>query len=56
MENKFKAGDIVYERIRPSQKLIISGYAGAIYNCTVQENQRRNALVYFERELSLDLA
>jgi hypothetical protein len=52
MENKFKAGDIVYERIRPSQKLIISRFAAAIYHCKTQENHKRNRLFYFERELT----
>jgi hypothetical protein len=51
MEPKFKAGEIVYERIRPSQKLIIRNHTGLIYYCSAQEHPRTKALVFFEREL-----
>lgn len=51
MELKFKEGDEVYERIRPSQKLIISRYFKGIYYCKDVENLRKKDLIYFEREL-----
>jgi hypothetical protein len=51
MDEKFKKGDEVYERIRPAQKLIISRYFKGIYYCKVIENLRRKELIYLEREL-----
>ncbi len=54
MENKYKEGDIVNERVRPSQKLIVSRLFNKLYYCKVHENPRRKELVFFERELKLD--
>lgn len=51
MESKFKKGEVVYERVRPSQKLIIQNQVGLIYYCTAQEHPHAKALVFFEREL-----
>jgi hypothetical protein len=51
-ENKYKAGEIVYDRIRPSQKLVIERCADRIYYCKLQEAPHRKAIVYMERELS----
>ena len=51
MENKYKSGEIVIERIRPSLKLIVSRYVNGIYYCLTQERQSKRELVYFEREL-----
>jgi len=51
MENKYKKGDIVNERVRPSQKLIVSRLFNKIYYCKVHENPQRKELVFFEREL-----
>ena len=51
MENRFKLGEIVYERIFPSKKLIVSRYVDKLYYCRTQENLKRKELVYFEREL-----
>jgi hypothetical protein len=51
MENRFKEGEVVYERTRPSQKLVIANFAGGIYYCHVEENVHRKKLVFFEREL-----
>jgi hypothetical protein len=53
VENKFKDGEVVYERIRPAQKLIIRHYTDNLYYCKAQENTTRKHLVYFERELLL---
>ncbi len=54
MENKYKEGDIVNDRVRPSQKLIINRHMNNIYYCKIQENPRRKNLVFFERELQSD--
>ena len=51
METKYKAGQIVFERIRPSQKLVVSHYFDKIYYCKVEEHRHRKELVYFERDL-----
>jgi hypothetical protein len=51
METKYKVGEIVFERIRPAQKLIVSYYKNKIYYCKAQEHQHRKELVYFERDL-----
>jgi hypothetical protein len=51
MEKKYKDGDIVEERIRPGQKLIVSHFSRHVYYCKVQENKNRKELVYFEGDL-----
>jgi len=51
MENKYKIGEIVSERIRPSMKLIVNRYVDGIYYCFIQERNSKKELVYFEREL-----
>jgi uncharacterized protein YodC (DUF2158 family) len=51
MENKFKSGEVVMERIRPSLKLTVSRYANGIYYCLIQERDSKRELVYSEREL-----
>jgi hypothetical protein len=51
-ENKYKAGEIVCDRIRPSQKLIVERCTDRIYYCKVQEAPHRKAIVYMERDLS----
>lgn len=51
VEPKFKEGEIVYERVRPSQKLIIKNHSGLIYYCIPEEHPHHKELVFFEREL-----
>jgi uncharacterized protein YodC (DUF2158 family) len=51
MENKYKSGEIVSERIRPSLKLIVSRYVDGVYYCFIQERSSKKELVYLEREL-----
>ncbi len=51
MENKYKEGDIVYERIRPSQKLIVKLVLYNVYYCQPEESKKRE-LVFFERDLA----
>lgn len=51
MENKYKKGDVVAERIRPALKLVIRGYMDRIYYCKDQEGLAGKELVYFEHEL-----
>ncbi len=51
MEPKFKEGEIVFEKIRPQQKLYVSRRHSGLYYCKVEEDQSRKELVYFERDL-----
>jgi hypothetical protein len=50
-EAKFKAGDVVSERIYPARKLVISHYMDRMYYCKPKENRSLKTLVYFERDL-----
>lgn len=51
MESKFKEGEVVYDRSRPSQKLIVRRFVSNVYYCKVTDNTTLKDLVYFEREL-----
>ncbi len=51
MEPKFKEGQVVYERLRPAQGLIVKNHVGLIYFCRSQTDLMRKELVFFEREL-----
>ena len=54
MENKYKEGEIVYERIFSTKKLIVSRYVDRLYYCKALENLKLKESVYFERELMAD--
>lgn len=51
MENKYKNGEVVIERIRPNQKLVVCSYVNGVYYCKSQEASTQQGLVYFERDL-----
>jgi uncharacterized protein YodC (DUF2158 family) len=51
MGPKFKEGEVVYEKIRPQQRLFISKSQSGLYYCKVEEDRTRKELVYFERDL-----
>ncbi len=51
MENRFKAGDFVFAKVRPSVPLIIRIYARKIYYCKIKSDPNTQELVYFDREL-----
>lgn len=51
MENKFKDGEVVFERIRPGRKLSIRRYAANVYYCRAEDDPKGKDLVFFEREL-----
>ncbi len=53
MENIYKNGEVVFDRMRPNQKLVISSYSNNIYCCIPQEESTQKQLVYFERELKV---
>ena len=56
MEHKYKSGEIVSERIRPTLKLIVKRYVNGVYYCLIQERSSKKELVYFERELVSSIA
>ena len=51
MENKFKKGDIVYAKVEPIVKLIITDFKDDSYRCKTLEDLNKNDLVYSEIEL-----
>ncbi len=51
MENIYKLGEVVCERVRPNQKLIITRQNGKVYHCVPQENRKRKPLVFLARDL-----
>lgn len=51
MKNHFSTGEIVVDRIRPSQRLMITRFANQLYYCKVEENTNRKELVYLEGDL-----
>lgn len=56
IENKYKRGEVVFERTHPTQKLVVRRFADRVYYCLAQENSAQKELVYFERELMADQA
>jgi len=48
---KFKEGEIVFERVRPAQELIVRNHSGMLYYCSSEEHPNRKDLVFTEREL-----
>jgi hypothetical protein len=50
MEAKFRANDIVYERINPFRKMVVKHFTNGLYYCHFPESIKR-LFVYFEREL-----
>ena len=51
MMSMYKPGEVVSERIRPNQKLVVTRYADNMYYCKADEHSRGKELVYLEREL-----
>ena len=53
METKYKMGDVVIERIRPTNKLIIVRWENGIYYCRPTWGSRlRKDLVYLEKDIT----
>ena len=51
LKSKFEDGEVVFERIRPDQKLVISSFTNGLYYCKTLGGRVKKAFVYFEREL-----
>jgi hypothetical protein len=54
VQNNYSPGDVVFPKVDPNLKLVISEYLDEIYYCKVQAHPDNRKLVYFERELTLD--
>jgi hypothetical protein len=54
IQNKYKEGEVVFEKARPYQKLIVERYLDKLYYCKLQEAPHRKALVFLEKDLSAD--
>ena len=55
-DNKYKEGQVVYAIENPGLKLIVRRYLDRIYYCKVHEDPDHKDLVYFERQLTADVA
>ncbi len=53
MENKYKAGEVVYDRVRPNQNLIIKKFYNGVYYCVPDERANGKELIYSEGDLIL---
>ncbi|MEQ8474420.1 MAG: hypothetical protein RIC35_24700 [Marinoscillum sp.] len=51
VQNKFEAGDTVFAKVNPTQKLIIRRYIDQVYYCRIPDKPDARELVYYEREL-----
>jgi len=49
--NKFKEGEVVYDKMRPDQKLVVKRFVSNVYYCAIPDEANRKDLVFFEREL-----
>ena len=50
-KNKYVAGDIVYAKKNPDEKLVVRRYVSRIYYCRFLDEPNRKELALFEREL-----
>tara|TARA_Y100001972_G_C7663545_1_gene335000 strand:+ start:4085 stop:4258 length:174 start_codon:yes stop_codon:yes gene_type:complete len=50
-EQKFRIGEVVFEVSHPAQKLVITKADGKLYSCKLQDDMKRPAVVYAERDL-----
>jgi hypothetical protein len=51
MDTKFKTGEVVVERIRPTVKLVVIRYDNGLYYCKEQAFRNRKNIAYMERDL-----
>ncbi|MDH5381398.1 MAG: hypothetical protein OEW75_11125 [Cyclobacteriaceae bacterium] len=50
-ENKYVAGDIVFQIVNPASKLVVRRYVSRIYYCKFADDPERKELALFEREI-----
>ncbi len=51
MVKRYKKGDLVYAKVRPSVILVVRFYIRNIYHCSVQNDSKANILLYLDSEL-----
>lgn len=51
ISNKYKEGEVVFEKARPLQKLVVERYLDKLYYCKLPEAPQRKSLVFLERDL-----
>jgi len=51
MTKRYKKGDLVYAKVRPSVLLVVRLYIRKIYHCAIQNDSTANELLYFDSEL-----
>ncbi len=49
--HRFKAGEVVFERTRPNQRMVIIDCNGHIYTCVTQDSIKGRKLIFPAREL-----
>lgn len=52
--NKYKEGEVVYQKTNPTEKLVIRRYLNRVYYCTSQNDPKFKELALFEREIDTD--
>lgn len=50
----FQIGEVVFDRMRPNQKLVVIAMNGRAYSCAPEENRALKPLTYLERDLKSD--
>ena len=50
-KNKFNMGEIVFDKVRPNQKLTVTRIIDNLYYCQTQEKNSNRLLVFFENDL-----
>jgi hypothetical protein len=53
MKSKYRPNAIVFEKMFPGERLIVTRYAHELYHCLTDEGRRSNILLCFEKELTI---
>lgn len=51
-ENKYKEGDVVYQKTNPAVALVVRRFFKRVYYCNPQKGALEKELVLFEREIA----
>lgn len=49
--HRYKKGDLVFAKVRPSVVLVVQLYVRKVYYCAISNNPAENELVYLDSEL-----
>ena len=50
-EQKYKVGEVVFQKASPEEQLVVRRYISRIYYCKFQHHPDRKELALFEREI-----